>query len=375
LAGLNIFDSLIKIPEILDEYFKFLSQKAEKMEKYNQLIETEKTKITTVFDNIIVLFINLITDKKKEYFEILDQKLTNLHNHYELFETNLKKAFPAEQDIPNLFPSKETLLTQLTSITDLDKLKFFVKDLNEDMNEDKEGIGKGKNLQERRQLYVQNLKEKILNIFEEEPVFRQERLDLNSIQKVLELEVNEFLKNSLRFKISLLNSLLIKQEDFEDIRDWLPQDIVLNPKLIYRGSRDGLSPKHFHTRCDGKSNTITIMKIRFSMGETFILGGYLDQKWHSSENYIQSSKAFIFSVTSKIVCPVSNDSYAAYGSQYNGPSFGGNDLLISSNYEGHMSKNSYEKIIGLLEYKKCHNVRYEAMQTFQVIEMEVYTLD
>jgi hypothetical protein len=32
-------------------------------------------------------------------------------------------------------------------------------------------------------------------------------------------------------------------------------------KLLYRGSRDGFSAKAFHSKCDYKANTLTIIKV------------------------------------------------------------------------------------------------------------------
>jgi hypothetical protein len=33
-----------------------------------------------------------------------------------------------------------------------------------------------------------------------------------------------------------------------------------NGTLLYRGTRDGFTAKSFHEKCDGKENTITIIK-------------------------------------------------------------------------------------------------------------------
>ena len=33
-------------------------------------------------------------------------------------------------------------------------------------------------------------------------------------------------------------------------------------ELLLRGSRDGFTPKKFHTLCDGKPNTVTFIKVK-----------------------------------------------------------------------------------------------------------------
>jgi hypothetical protein len=41
--------------------------------------------------------------------------------------------------------------------------------------------------------------------------------------------------------------------------------------LLYRGTRDGFTGRDFHSRCDGHSNTLTLLKAK---GSSFIFGGF-----------------------------------------------------------------------------------------------------
>jgi hypothetical protein len=43
-------------------------------------------------------------------------------------------------------------------------------------------------------------------------------------------------------------------------------------KILYRGSRDGWLAKDFHSRCDGKSRTITLFKVKNGP----CIGGYTE---------------------------------------------------------------------------------------------------
>jgi hypothetical protein len=61
--------------------------------------------------------------------------------------------------------------------------------------------------------------------------------------------------------------------------------------LLYRGSRDGFGASHFHSKCDGKSPTLTIIKTN----ERYIFGGYTQAKWNSNNVTIIDPNAFIFS--------------------------------------------------------------------------------
>jgi hypothetical protein len=49
--------------------------------------------------------------------------------------------------------------------------------------------------------------------------------------------------------------------------------------LLYRGTRDGFGTNHFHSKCDGHSNTLTIFKVKQS---SFIFGGFTSFSWESS---------------------------------------------------------------------------------------------
>ncbi|CAG8723678.1 17721_t:CDS:2 [Racocetra fulgida] len=55
---------------------------------------------------------------------------------------------------------------------------------------------------------------------------------------------------------------------------WKPYDPIEIPykfDLIYRGSRDGFTPKIFHKACDNQGPTITVIKIK---GLDQVIGGY-----------------------------------------------------------------------------------------------------
>jgi hypothetical protein len=102
----------------------------------------------------------------------------------------------------------------------------------------------------------------------------------------------------------------ISLEHFGHIQDnscWLKNSLILNEEecltlakmthstkgnLLYRATRDGFEAQAFHTRCNGKSNTITIIKNNLN----YVFGGYASSAWNSSGNYIQDRNAFLFSL-------------------------------------------------------------------------------
>lgn len=60
--------------------------------------------------------------------------------------------------------------------------------------------------------------------------------------------------------------------------------------LIYRASNDGFGAKSFHAKCDGVPKTLTIVKTTNS----YIFGGYANEPWDQTGEYISDKNAFIF---------------------------------------------------------------------------------
>ncbi|XP_068705888.1 fibrillin-1-like isoform X1 [Montipora foliosa] len=102
-------------------------------------------------------------------------------------------------------------------------------------------------------------------------------------------------------------------------------------ELCYRSSTHGTYDYRFHSNCDGKSNTVTIVK-----KNDFVFGGFTDIPWESPQNGYQfgaTEKAFIFSLRNAEELPpfksnVKNPSKAIRNHKFAGPTFGQNDILI-----------------------------------------------
>ena len=101
--------------------------------------------------------------------------------------------------------------------------------------------------------------------------------------------------------------------------------------LLYRGSRDVLSASEFHSNCDNKGCTLTI--IETTAGKVF--GGYSNTPWSSSGNYTAANKAFLFELSgSGISSPCKmklkglSDQQAIYNHSSWGPIFGDYDMRV-----------------------------------------------
>ncbi|XP_078382148.1 uncharacterized protein LOC144664803 [Oculina patagonica] len=113
-------------------------------------------------------------------------------------------------------------------------------------------------------------------------------------------------------------------------------------KRCWRASLDGWSVKTFHTNCDDKGPTVTIVRV----GQ-YIFGGYTNISWTGGCQYWYDSAAFLFSLVNKPGWqPLKLDqtghyssyrAYSIYSCSSHGPTFGnGYDIYIAD----HASSNT-----------------------------------
>jgi hypothetical protein len=132
----------------------------------------------------------------------------------------------------------------------------------------------------------------------------------------------------------------------KDHKSWLNESLILNGEeslylatmtaslkgnLLYRATRDGFTGQAFHTKCDGKANTITIILNKMN----YIFGGFASSCWNT-KGFIDDPKAFLFSlrrngVSYKDKLTINNFKNALYGHSSYGPTFGGgHDIYINN---------------------------------------------
>ena len=105
----------------------------------------------------------------------------------------------------------------------------------------------------------------------EDKVVRQELLTEAEFYRVEEILV----ELSPPFKDSTLLSKEQRQILIRWLRGTLSLSTILNCTLLYRGSRNGWAASNFHSCCDNKGPTVTV--VRSSNG--YVFGGYTEQPW------------------------------------------------------------------------------------------------
>lgn len=154
--------------------------------------------------------------------------------------------------------------------------------------------------------------------------------------------------------------------DFSSISKWT---------LLYRGSLNGFSANDFHTYCDGKSNTLSIIETSNSN----IFGGYVGQTWGNVGGYKNDSTAFVFSFKNKDNKPIKFNVLKAENAIYcrrdNGPIFGCNDFYIGDNCNKEPTSGSCFPIAFKTSNIKRDDNYLAGSKNFLVKEIEVYQIE
>ena len=130
----------------------------------------------------------------------------------------------------------------------------------------------------------------------------------------------------------LSDSLILNKDELITLFLFLAK--FKNGALLYRATRDGFTAAAFHQKCDGKVNTITIIR----NNANYVFGGYASAAWHSAGT-INDANAFLFSLrrngnseNHKFMIKSANTGNAMYWKSTYGPTFGyGHDIHICNN--------------------------------------------
>lgn len=112
------------------------------------------------------------------------------------------------------------------------------------------------------------------------------------------------------------------------------QDKKVDLQLLYRGSRDGFDANTFHSKCDAKGATFTVIQSTKATGYAYIFGGYNAESWSQSGNY-SSCDAWIYVLDNPDHKPmkfvISSQGNNVYNNSGYGPTWGGgHDLHVTS---------------------------------------------
>ena len=81
------------------------------------------------------------------------------------------------------------------------------------------------------------------------------------------------------------DSVILSSDQRQTLIGWLkdtPTSVSCNYNLLYRASRNGWAASNFHSCCDNKGPTVTVVK-----SGNYIFGGYTEHQWEQCEGRSQ----------------------------------------------------------------------------------------
>ena len=162
--------------------------------------------------------------------------------------------------------------------------------------------------------------------------------------------------------------LLKDNKQLELMEKWIgPTSKFIKCKLIYDAKENGDKVSTFHSLCDNKGSTLTII----STSDNKIFGGYLSISFSENSGWIHDEKAFVFSFNYNEKYPSLDSTYSFYGGKDRGPTFGGYNIEIFDNFLTN-DKNRYNPYSGTYNFHE----RYKGSkdQYFTVNDLQVYQI-
>jgi hypothetical protein len=172
----------------------------------------------------------------------------------------------------------------------------------------------------------------------------------------------------------MTQSVILSTLQADTILGWLGKQTKV--ELLYRASRDGWRTTDFHSKCDNKGATVTVIK---STGG-YVFGGYIDLAWASNGQYRSSSNAFLFALqypsgVAPVKMPLTQAPHpsAIHDHSSHGPTFGnGHDIHVADN--ANSNTNSYTNVGPAYQLPAGQDARCFLTGTcnFQSAEIEVF---
>jgi hypothetical protein len=154
-------------------------------------------------------------------------------------------------------------------------------------------------------------------------------------------------------------------------KEYSDRKVIFN--LIYRASRDGANAQSYHSRCDGKINTVTV--VQTVKGSKF--GGYTETQIQDGNIGYKDPNSFIFSLNKmKIYENLNKDNNVIRHYRDNGPYFVGGFVIYDSNFNDNNSNYVCDKTSSFnffsdseKEYEINNGEKY-----FHIKELEVFEI-
>ncbi|KAF2068575.1 hypothetical protein CYY_010102 [Polysphondylium violaceum] len=217
--------------------------------------------------------------------------------------------------------------------------------------------------------HLNSLKLKLDETEQELVLAKEESNKTRKESEKLKKEFNSFRNKEVKFLIQSELSSILNSSTFEIINDWIDEAKLTNFELLYYASESNkFSAQRFHSACDGKGATITVIETT----DGCIFGGYNSQSWNDTGKFYGDNRCFIFTLVNKHGIPPTKYLPIKTIRSYVGSSigqglvFGYNDFKILEEDSFQSFPTSYADTTGK------GNTTLTPSQVFSIKNLEIY---
>jgi hypothetical protein len=352
------FNNIVK--QLLDEEAYLTSEEKELTQKLNESIRL----FHQMYDDLLLNKNSLDLECHTHFQEIRFQ----LDEHREKFKENIDDIYMEMIEQTKTFEA--SYLKSLNESLESKLKSFDNKSLDEDLNEIEQAFrNPNVSIQEielKQQKAIEDIQSKLNEMNQVKVnIKRTNEFKPNvSFSKDFfgHLSLNNYSNDILSSKILTGNQPfdLLKLCEFSLDDEWT---------LLYRGTGNGFGAVDFHSRCDDRTNTLTILKAESS---SYIFGGFTSLSWNGSNQHKTDLNCFLFSLTNKDNQPckmnTQNPTQAIYCTPECGPTFGYQcETFIYTNVNAGITSWSI-----LFNTSEADSFLEDGSFQFQLSELEVY---
>lgn len=171
---------------------------------------------------------------------------------------------------------------------------------------------------------------------------------------------------------NVLDSVILSTNEKQILKQMTGNSLTYT--LLYRATRDGFKSIDFHSKCDYKYNTITLIQST----KNNVFGGYTSSTWDTSNSYKSDSSAFLFSLringaSNNVTFPIkqATSQFAIYCNSSYGAVFGSDDALFVQN-NAHTTNTNNHELCGVYSCGSYNKFYLNGASSFTPDEIEVF---
>jgi hypothetical protein len=240
----------------------------------------------------------------EEFYSITSQHDLTFHEHFQdlRFKLDLHRE-KLKENIDDIYMEmiEQTKKVEASYVNSLNTNKTFLKEfdlekeqfkLEEIFREPNLLITTIKKMQSEQEENIARIKWRLDKMNESKYLVKS-----NSFKPCLSLDITSFgLLTLIDYSNLIQQSEILQRGQLKELLNLCEFNSNEKFSLLYRASRDGFKASDFHSRCDGKPKTLTLIKVA---NKPFVFGGYASVCWSRSNQYKSDSNAFIFSLINK----------------------------------------------------------------------------